>query len=131
MGDKVSPLESPADDNIENNEVGESSTEEVPSHIFYGRKTNDPTKVKTSKQCRPVKVTPLESPMGNPHVDKDATGKPNTYAFDPNDVRIHEFFFEGEPNPKDLEGVEEDKILEIHRSFQQKLKERCRKREKY
>ena len=43
---------------------------------------------------------------------------------------MHEFFFEGEPNPKDLEGVEEDKILEIHRTFQQKLKERDAERER-
>ena len=99
MSDKESPLESPADDNIENNEVGENSTEEVPSPLIYGRKTNNPAKVKSSKSHRPVKVTPLESPMGNPHADKDATGKPNTHAVDPNDVRIHEFFFEGEPNP--------------------------------
>ena len=68
--------------------------------------------------------------MGNPHVDKDATGTPNTYVFDPNDVQIHEFFFEGEPNPKDLEGVEEDRILEIHRAFQQKLKDRDAERER-
>ena len=68
--------------------------------------------------------------MGNPHVDKDATGKSNAYVFDPADVQIHEFFFEGEPNPKDLGGVEEDKILEIHRTFQQKLKERDAKRER-
>ena len=60
--------------------------------------------------------------MGNPHVDKDTTGKPNTYVFDPTDMRIHEFFFEGAPNPKDLEGVEEYKILAIQRTFQQKLK---------
>ena len=65
------------------------------------------------------------------HVDKDATGKPNTYAFDPTDMRIHEFFDEGEPNPKDLEGVEEDKILEIHRAFQQNFKKRDAEREKY
>ena len=86
MSDKESPLESPANDNIENDEVGENSTEEVPSPLTYGRKTDDPTKVKSSKRCRPVKVTPLESPMGNPHVDKDATGTPNTYVFNPNDV---------------------------------------------
>ena len=59
--------------------------------------------------------------MGNPYVDKDTTGKPNTYVFDPTDVQIHEFFFEGAPNPKDLEGVEEEKILAIQRTFQQKL----------
>ena len=71
-------------------EVGENSMEEVPSPLIYGRKTDDPTTVKSSKRRRPVKVTPLESPMGNPHKDKDkdkdATGTPNTYVFDPNDV---------------------------------------------
>ena len=131
MSDKESPLESPADDNIENDEVGKNSTEEVPSPLIYGRKTDDPTKVKSSKRHRPVKVTPLKSPMGNPHVDKDDTGTPNTYVFDPNDVQIHEFFFEGEPDGKDLEGIEEDKILEIHRAFQQKLKERDAERERH
>ena len=130
MSDKESLLESPADDNIENDEVGENSTGEVPSLLIYGRKTDDPTKVKSSKRCRPVKVTPLESPMGNPCVDKDATGTPNTYVFDPNDVQIHKFFFEGEPNSKDLKGVKEDKILEIHKAFQQKLKERDVERER-
>ena len=68
--------------------------------------------------------------MGNPHADKDTTGTPNTYVFDLNDVQIHEFFFEGEPDGKQLEGVEEDKILEIHRAFQQKLKERDAERER-
>ena len=53
MSDKESPLESPADDdNIENNEVGENSTEEVPSPIIYSRKTNNPTKLKSSKRHR-------------------------------------------------------------------------------
>ena len=73
MSDKESPLQSPAIDNKENDEVGENSTEEVPSPLIYSRKTDNPTKVKSSKRCRPVKVTPLESPMGNPHVDRDAT----------------------------------------------------------
>ena len=92
MSDKESPLESPAKDNIENDEVGENSTEKVPSPLIYGRKTDDPTKVKSSKRHRPVKVTPLESPMGNPQKDKDkdknkdATDTPNTYVFYPNDV---------------------------------------------
>ena len=88
MSDKGSPLESPAEDNIENDEVGENNTEEVPSPLIYGRKTDDPTKVKSSKRHRPVKVTPLESPTGNPQKDKDkdATDTPNTYVFNPNDV---------------------------------------------
>ena len=36
MSDKESPLESLAEDNIENDEVGENSTEEVPSPLIYG-----------------------------------------------------------------------------------------------
>ena len=86
MSDKESPLEPPA------MRTGENSTEEVPSPLIYGRKTNYPTKVKSSKRCRPVKVTPLESPTGNPQKDKDkdkdkeATDTLNTFVFNPNDV---------------------------------------------
>ena len=94
MSDKESLLELPADDNIENDDVGENSTEQVPSPLIYGRKTDNPTKVKSSKRHRTVKVTPLESQLGNSHEDKDkgkdkdATGTSNTYAFDPNDIQI-------------------------------------------
>ena len=80
--------------------------------------------------CQGYWFAPLESPMGNPHVDKDTTGIAKSHAFDPTDVRVHEFFFEGASNPKDLEGVEEDQILTIHRTFQQKLKERDAERER-
>ena len=134
MNDKESPLESPAKNNVEKDEEGENSTEEVPSPLIYGRKTNHLTKAKSSKMCRPVKVTPLQSPMGNPQKgkdkDKEATDALNTFVFDANDVQIHSFFFEGEPEGKELEGIEEDKLLEIHRAFQQKLKERDAEREK-
>ena len=68
----------------------------------------------------------MESPTGNPQKDKDkeATDTLNTFVFDPNYVQIHSFFLEGEPESKELEGIEEDRLLEIHRAFQQKLKER-------
>ena len=130
MSDKDSPLTTPGNDNAENSELGENSTEEVPSSLIYGRKTNDPTKVKTSKRCRPIRVEPLESPMGNPHVVKETTSKAKSYVFDPTDVQIYEFFSEGAPNPKDLEGVEEDQILAIQRTFEQKLKERDAERKR-
>ena len=91
----------------------------------------DPTKVKTSKRHRPVRVKPLESPMGNPPAVKDTTGKAKGHAFDPTDVQVSEFFIQGTPNPKDLEGVEEDQLLEIQRTIQEKLRERCGKRKKY
>ena len=37
------------DDNAENVTKGETSTDDVPSPLLYGRKTTDPSKVKTSK----------------------------------------------------------------------------------
>ena len=86
MSDNESPHAIPGDENVENSKPGESSTEKVPSSLIYGRETNDPTKVKMSKRCRPIKVLPLESPMGNPHVDKDNAGKVKSHAFDPTDV---------------------------------------------
>ena len=86
MSDKDSPHAISSDENVENSEPGENSMEDVPSPLIYGRKMNDPTKVKTSKRHRPIKVTLLESPMGNPHVDKHTTGKAKSYAFDPTDV---------------------------------------------
>ena len=58
----------------------------MPSPLIYGREMTDPTKVKTSKRCRPVRVKPLESPMGNPPVDKDTTGKAKGHAFDSTDM---------------------------------------------
>ena len=86
MSDKDSPHAIPGNDNAENSNLGENSTEEVPSPLIYGRKTNDPTKVKTSKRCRPIRVEPLESPTGNPQVDKDTTSKAKSYVFDPTNV---------------------------------------------
>ena len=130
MSDKDSPHATSSDDNAENSEPGENSTEHVPSPLIYGRKTNDPTKVKTSERYRPVRVTPLESPTGNPHVDKDTTGKAQSHAFDPTNVRVYEFFVQGAPNLKDLEGVEEDQLLAIQKTIQQKLKERDVERER-
>ena len=68
--------------------------------------------------------------MGNPYVDKDTTGKAKSHAFDPTDVQVYEFCIQGTPNPKDLEGVEEDQLLAIQRTIQQKLKERDVERER-
>ena len=74
------------DDNTENVTPGETSTNNVPSPLVYGRKTTDPSKVKTSRKCRPVRVKPLESSMDDPPADKNATGKAKHHAFDPTDM---------------------------------------------
>ena len=52
------------------------------------------------------------------------------HTFDPTDVRVYEFFIQGAPNSTDLEGVEEDQLLEIQQNIQDKLKEREKERER-
>ena len=118
------------DDNAENVTLGEISTNNVPSPLLYGRKTTDPSKVKTSKKCGPTRVKPLESSMDDPPADENVTGTVKGRAFDPTDVRIFQFFIQGAPNPKDLEGVKEDELLDIQRTIQEKLKERDEERER-
>ena len=99
--------------NTENTVPGETSTEDVPSSLLYGRKTTDPSKVKTSKKCIPIWVKPSEPSIADPPVDEITTEMAKGHAFDPTDVQVYEFFIQGAPNPKDLEGVEEDQLLEI------------------
>ena len=117
-------------DNAENVTKGETSTDDVPSPLLYGRKTTDPIKFKTSKKHRPIRVKPLESSMDDPPKDENATGTVKGHAFDSTDMRVYEFFIQGAPNPKDLEGVEEDQLLDIQKTIQEKLKERDEERER-
>ena len=49
---------------------------------------------------------------------------------DSGDIGIYEFLTEGAPNPPDLEGIEEDQLLQIQQNIQDKLKQRDEEREK-
>ena len=99
--------------NIENRVTGETSAKDVPSPLLYGRKTADLSKAKTSKRHIPIRVKPSEPSVDDPPPDKSATATVKGHAFDPTDAQVYEFFIQGTPNPKDLEGVEEDQLLEI------------------
>ena len=57
------------DDIAENFAMGETSTDDIPSPLLYGRKTTDPSKVKTSKKHRPIQFKPLEFSMDDPPAD--------------------------------------------------------------
>ena len=48
---------------------------------------------------------------------------------DPGDIGIYEFLIEGAPNPPDLEGIEEEQLLQIQQNTQDKLKQRDEERE--
>ena len=74
------------DDNEENVTMGETSTNDIPSPLLYGRKTTDPSKVKTSKKHRPIRVKPLESSMDDPPADEIATETAKGHTFDPTDI---------------------------------------------
>ena len=54
------------DGNTENTTTGETSMVEIPSPLCYGRKTKDPSKVKTSKRHTPIMVEPSEPSIGDP-----------------------------------------------------------------
>ena len=72
--------------NTENTVTGDTSTEDVPSPLLYGRKTIDPSKVKTSKRHIPIRVKPSEPSIGDPPPDEIATVMANGDAFDTTDV---------------------------------------------
>ena len=67
----------------------------------------------TSKKHRPIQVKPLESSIDDPPADEIATETAKGHTFDPTDMRVYGFFIQGAPNPKDLEGIEEDQLLDI------------------
>ena len=119
-----------SNDNAENTVLGETSTKNIPSPLLYGRKTTDPSKVKKSKKHIPIRVKPSEPSIVDPPADEITTEMVKGHAFDPTDVQVYEFFIQGAPNPKDLESVEEDQLLEIQQNIQDKLKERDEERER-
>ena len=99
--------------NTENPTTGETSMVDIPSPLCFGRKTTGPSKVKTCKRHTPIMVEPSEPSIGDPSPDEIATAMASGHAFDPTDVHTYEFLLQGAPNPLDLEGIEEDQLLEI------------------
>ena len=77
-------------------------------------------KSKPQKKHRPIQVKPLESSMDDPPADEIATETVKGHTFDQTDVQVYGFFIQGAPNPKNLEGVEEDQLLDIQRTIQEK-----------
>ena len=81
------------DSNTENTTIGETCMVEVPSPLRYGRKTKDPSKVKTSKRCTPIMVEPSEPSIGNPPPNEIAIVMASGHTFDPTDVhsfKVHQ-----------------------------------------
>ena len=109
-GDGNTDKATTGDGNTDNTTTGETSTVQVPLPPHYGGKTKDPSKIKTSTKCTPIIAKPS---IGDPPPNEITTVKVSDHTFDPTDVCTYEFLIQGAPNPLDLEGIEEDQLLEI------------------
>ena len=90
-------------------------------------KVNHPSQFKISSKHTTAIAEPS---IGDPLPGSQATVKVNGDMPDPGDIGIYEFLIEGAPNPPDLEGIEEDQLLEIQSNIQDKLKQRDEERER-
>ena len=127
MNDNETDNATTGNDNTNNTTTGKTSTVHVPLPPCYGGKTKYPSKIKTSTKHTP---TIAESSIGDPPPNEITTVKASGHTFDPTDVHIYEFFIQGAPNLFDLEGIEEDQLLEIQQNIQDKLKQRDEERER-
>ena len=98
------------DGNTDNTIIGEASRVHISLPPCYGGKANDPSQIKTSTKCTPAIVEPS---TGDPLPDNHAAVKASGHTADLTDVHIYEFLIQGTPNPHDLEGIEEDQLLQI------------------
>ena len=112
---------------MDNAIIGEVGTVPIPLPPHYGGKVKDPSQIKTSAKCTPAIAEPL---TGDPILDGHDTVKARGHTVDLSDVCMYEFLIQGTPNPCDLEGIEEDQLLEIQRNIQDKLKQRDVERER-
>ena len=100
------------------------------------KKATKASQIKTSqnKGDKPNKGQ-LDTLLGDPMVSTRKStykakekGQKDTIGI--NDIGIFEFVFEGLPNPPDLEGIDEDRLLELQNAVQEELHKRDEERER-
>ena len=95
---------------MDNSITGKVSTVYIPLPPHYSGKAKHPSQTKTSSKH----TTAIAEPStGDPLSDGQATVKASGHTLDLSDVCMHEFLIQGAPNPHDLEGIEENQLLEI------------------
>ena len=111
----------------DNATTGKDSTVDVHLPPHSSGKAKHPSQIKISSKHRTAITEPS---LGNPLPGSQATVKVNGHMPDSGDIGIYEFLIEGAPNPSDLKGIDEDQLLQIQQSIQDKLKQRDEEREK-
>ena len=107
--------------------IPKDSTEVIHLPPHPHEKAKNPSQIKMSSKYRTVCTEPLS---GDPLPGSQATTKVHGHKPDSGDVGMYEFLIEGAPNLPDLEGIDEDQLLQIQQKIQDKLKQRDEEREK-
>ena len=111
----------------DNAATGEDSTVDLHLPPHSHGKAKHPSQIKISSKYRTAITEPS---LGDPLPGSQATAKVNGHMPGSGDIGIYEFLIEGAPNPPDLEGIDEDQLLQIQQNIQDKLKQRDEEREK-
>ena len=80
-----------------------------------------------SSRHKTVHTEPL---LGDPLPGSQATSETKGEKPVIGETGTYEFLIEGELNPPDLEGIEEEQFIQIQKNIQDKLKQRDEEREK-
>ena len=115
------------EDSIDNTTTGKDSTVDAHLPPHSSGKAKHPSQIKISSKHTTAIAEPS---IGDPLPDSQVTVKINGHMPDPGDIGIYEFLIEGAPNPPNLEGIEEDQLLQIQQNIQDKLKQRDEERER-
>ena len=83
----------------------EDDTDEISLFASPPGKPKHSVQIKTSSRCKIVCTEPL---LGDPLPGSQATMEMQGHKPELGDIGTYEFFIEGEPNPPDPEGIEED-----------------------
>ena len=107
---------------VDNYVINSTVDVHLPPH-FHG-KAKYPSQIRTSSKYRNASTEPL---LGNPLPGSQATVKVNGHIPKTGNIGMYKFLIEGAPNPPDLEGIEEDQLLQIQKNIQDKLKQKMKK----
>ena len=109
-GDHNTDNAATGDGNMNNTVTGKAGIVHIPLPPHSSGKAKHPSQIKTSSKH----ITTIAEPStGDPLPDGQATVKASGHTLDLSDVCICEFLIQGTPNPHDLDGIEEDQLLEI------------------
>ena len=100
---------------IDDAATGEDSTVDVHKPPHSCGKAKYPSKIKISSKHRTAITEPL---LGDPLPGSQAAAKVNGHKTNSGDIGMYEFLIEGVPNPPDVEGIEEDQLLQIQQHIQ-------------